>query len=989
MRSQFIITLVFFCLFTGVNAQKTDALWVHGDTLLYADGFYGHKGVPGKRNHPGRRSRAIYWTDDAGDLWLYGGAVGYQFGVSLGDLWKWDGTAWTWVAGDTTLNSLPSYGIKGQAAASNTPGPIQHATCAYHNGKLYLFGGLGIDKQGKKGFLNNLWMWDGAQWTWLSGDAEVYASGTLGAKGEASAAALPRAQYRSSSIVDSDGNFWLYGGYGQFSPESSGYIDELWKWDGSQWTWTSGSGNANQLAKYGNLNQTKPENSPGGRADTHIWYDQDGDLQVFAGELTSEVGGTQKLYADIWEWDGKDWTWISGDTTTVFARYNSLYTYDPTNRIGHRRDACYWQDTSGDVWVFGGVGWASISSGMLNDIWKWDGTHWHWMGGGTESGDYWHYGQKGVASEKNWPKARTDASFWMDKNQKFWIHGGTNTAQASGLYGDLWELSPRLAANPMITGNSIRIEDEDLQPSMADGTDFGLMTTTGVPRRQRYVVTNVGNLPLYLPNTWALELRNNEGSFRMVRTPQKNPLGLGDTLHFSIEFDPLEAKEYKCDVVFRSNSDNPEYLFRIRGRGTDNELVRAEDITCNSLQLHIEYQGVDHYTVLVADSGAIVELPFNGDNYNYSPNYLRAPFLRKSETRILYQGPDTAVSIKGLIANRSYQFMVVAGEGLPGSTVYFNDRAQLLYVRTLGSIWQDQLQLQPHQDSTICSYDSLLLQGSSLFPLEWMDGLEETKRWLQHPGAYYFLSIDSHNCILSSDTVSLAIDLAPIIPPLDPSRKPWCLGDTVVLRARPSHKSVWSNGVAGNNTSVTVSGTYTITSTTPFGCSTTESIDIQFESYPTGKLLEDTFSSVGDDLVLNYEADGDSVFFTFNQQVVQDPYQLIISDSGWLHLVVKNKEGCAVFDQAFVKRRDLVLQAIPNAFSPNGDGLNDVWWFLNEADSGKLTIFDRWGEVVHYGDTIWDGKVRGEVVPLGEYFFLFVPSDKNGGTIGGSIKVIR
>jgi N-acetylneuraminic acid mutarotase len=51
---------------------------------------------------------------------------------------------------------------------------------AYDN--LYLFGGFGHDSAGGAGVLNDLWKWDGVNWTWLSGSALRHQWGTYGTK---------------------------------------------------------------------------------------------------------------------------------------------------------------------------------------------------------------------------------------------------------------------------------------------------------------------------------------------------------------------------------------------------------------------------------------------------------------------------------------------------------------------------------------------------------------------------------------------------------------------------------------------------------------------------------------------------------------------------------------------------------------------------------------------------------------------------------------
>jgi gliding motility-associated-like protein len=58
---------------------------------------------------------------------------------------------------------------------------------------------------------------------------------------------------------------------------------------------------------------------------------------------------------------------------------------------------------------------------------------------------------------------------------------------------------------------------------------------------------------------------------------------------------------------------------------------------------------------------------------------------------------------------------------------------------------------------------------------------------------------------------------------------------------------------------------------------------------------------------------------------------------------------------------------VPNSFTPNNDGVNDVWFpVFDELDVIVITVFNRWGEPVFEGDKqhfFWTGNVRD-----GDYF---------------------
>ena len=63
----------------------------------------------------------------------------------------------------------------------------------------------------------------------------------------------------------------------------------------------------------------------------------------------------------------------------------------------------------------------------------------------------------------------------------------------------------------------------------------------------------------------------------------------------------------------------------------------------------------------------------------------------------------------------------------------------------------------------------------------------------------------------------------------------------------------------------------------------------------------------------------------------------------------------------------------PSAFTPNGDGLNDVFKVVGQYTSRfEFKIFNRWGEQLFFTDNAtqgWDGSYRGNIMPEGTYVF--------------------
>jgi gliding motility-associated-like protein len=108
-------------------------------------------------------------------------------------------------------------------------------------------------------------------------------------------------------------------------------------------------------------------------------------------------------------------------------------------------------------------------------------------------------------------------------------------------------------------------------------------------------------------------------------------------------------------------------------------------------------------------------------------------------------------------------------------------------------------------------------------------------------------------------------------------------------------------------------------------------------------------------------------------------------------LTVTGIGGCSAFDDVFVKV--LKSPVIPNAFSPNKDGINDTWniQYLDSYPGCTIEVFDRYGRRIFASqgyDHPWNGTINGKEISVGVYYYIINP--KNGRKpISGSVTILK
>lgn len=345
--------------------------WVKGNKLVNQPAVYGTLGIPSPNNSPGCRGWSCSsWTDDNGDLWIFGGR-GYgddpTKATQLADLWRYHiaTNEWTWMKGNG--DDFVHYGTKQVSAVSNTPGKRQEITADWtdHSGGLWFYGGIsnGVLKSDR----NDMWRYDISTnlWTWMSGDTLLNVFPVQGTTGVFSPANTPGGRMSYCSWQDDDGMFWFFGGHNDFyGPDWC----DLWKYDPAinQWAFISGS-ISNTDGNAGDACDTSHLFFPKGRWENRVrWIDACGNLWLFGGQRNS---GSLN---DLWVYSPKMnvWSYVNGSLiTNNKGKYGTKGVSDPDNVPGSRTGAGSWIDNKGNMWLFAGSQTTSHET-LRNDMWK-------------------------------------------------------------------------------------------------------------------------------------------------------------------------------------------------------------------------------------------------------------------------------------------------------------------------------------------------------------------------------------------------------------------------------------------------------------------------------------------------------------------------------------------------------------------------------------------------------------------------------------------
>jgi hypothetical protein len=344
---------------------------------------------------------------------LYAGVGGISSGD--GEVWSWNGSAWTKVGGDgansswnTTLyvvnavtdNQFLYVALYGSGGTSYTDAEVWR----YNGSAWEMIGGRSAYKSWGPGYESDVMSsanYNNKQYFGLHGtspgDAVVYEyDGSTGAwtpiGGNGTNSSWAGATYESVYSLYADATY-LYAGLGQTSGDA-----EVWRYNGTSWAKIGGDGlnsgwstgyeyvismvgdGTNLYAGLGTGSGDGEVWSWSGSAWTKIggdntnsgWnsgYDSVSSMNYFGGNLYAGLG-TSSGEAEVWKWSGSTWSKIGGDTVNsswADSTYETVFsmTSDATYLYAGLGDGA----GDAEVWRYNGSTWSKIGGDTVNSSW--------------------------------------------------------------------------------------------------------------------------------------------------------------------------------------------------------------------------------------------------------------------------------------------------------------------------------------------------------------------------------------------------------------------------------------------------------------------------------------------------------------------------------------------------------------------------------------------------------------------------------------------
>jgi gliding motility-associated-like protein len=282
---------------------------------------------------------------------------------------------------------------------------------------------------------------------------------------------------------------------------------------------------------------------------------------------------------------------------------------------------------------------------------------------------------------------------------------------------------------------------------------------------------------------------------------------------------------------------------------------------------------------------------------------------------------------------------------------------------TISFFAKDKPTITLRNDTTVCKGTSIILDAKNTQnKVLWSTGETTLVITTSKPG-FYLAKVTNNEGCFSVDSFNLYNHEVPTV--LKQKNAVVCVDSAVLLAANPNLLSyLWNTGSTTSTIAIDTSGKYWVNITDSFGCKYSDSANVVIKLRPQifitdfietcelGKLLETDIPYAH--YLWNY-ADTSNTFTITNYENI--------------HLLITDTNNCSNETTIKVKNSCPASANIPNVFTPNNDGLNDVIIpdYVN-IKSTEFKVYNRWGKLVFETTDLtqaWNGKEA----TTGTYFY--------------------
>lgn len=284
----------------------------------------------------------------------------------------------------------------------------------------------------------------------------------------------------------------------------------------------------------------------------------------------------------------------------------------------------------------------------------------------------------------------------------------------------------------------------------------------------------------------------------------------------------------------------------------------------------------------------------------------------------------------------------------------------------------------------VCLGEPLTLSASGAIQYVWSGMVQNGVPFTPNAtDTYTVLGTDVNGC-QSWDSITVPVLPLPQLS-VNPHDTTICFGDSVLISTQGAYTYTWNpstNLIPVSNNSMLVfpanTTNYIVTGSDAQGCSATILSQIQVKPAVDIQITKNRDANCTNRNV-ELQAGGAQTYQWQPENSPNNGINQIVNytvNETTLFTVTGWQDGCSGVDSLWVKYNSTVESAlqIPNAFTPNGDGLNDCFRILYAGEVLKfyLAIYNRWGQRVFETDdyqNCWNGDFNNMRVELGTYYF--------------------